>query len=228
MDKADTNLLEVNHLSKIINGKKCLDDVSFTLHAGEILGYLGPNGAGKTTTIRLILGLLNPTKGHIVVNSNSMGVLMDFDCLYKDLTAWDNLMYYDMIYNSKTNRKQRIIYWLKQVGLLEEKNNKIKVFSKGMNKRLALACILIQNPKIIILDEPFLGLDIEWKQKFCEIIKNYNENAGIIVASHDVNEMRKICTKYVMINSKMIFSMNKEISTTFELEQIYLKGLNKE
>lgn len=225
MSDITKNLLEVNHLSKTINGKNCLEDISFSLSAGDILGYLGPNGAGKTTTIRLILGLLNPSEGSIVVNSNSIGVLMDFDCLYKDLTAWDNLMYYDMISNSKFDRKKRIIDCLEEVGLSEEKNSKVKVFSKGMKKRLSLACMLIQRPEIIILDEPFLGLDIEWKQNFCDIIKNYNKDSGIIIASHDVNEMQKICTKYVMINSKMIFSIDKEIPSVLELEQLYLKGL---
>ncbi|QOR36623.1 ABC transporter ATP-binding protein [Clostridium sp. 'deep sea'] len=236
-------------ISKVIKNKKIIKNISFNVNEGEIFGLVGPNGAGKTTLIRLILNLYNLSNGDIWVNGISVSsksflklksdisVLLDSLCLYKDLTAWENIEFFDRIYyNNSTmhDRKKRIQESLKKVGLLDNKNDKIIFFSKGMRQRLALARAFNANAKLLILDEPTIGLDVDGQLMIREqLLQLQKRKTTIIISSHNLNELQKICKRYAFIKdgklkaSGTLTEINNSIlldTNNTDLETIY-KGI---
>ncbi|MCB2362191.1 ABC transporter ATP-binding protein [Clostridium estertheticum] len=203
----DIKLIDV---TKKIGNNVILDGVSLTIKQGETSLIVGKNGAGKTTMIRIILNLYQATSGKVFVNKvdvnsseytvvrNKIGFLMDNIGLFKDLTAWQNLEFFDRIYFPKAphhHRVERITKRLKEVELYNKKDEKITFFSRGMRQRLAIARSLINNPKLLILDEPSRGLDIEGKELLKEYIKRLQkEKCTILINSHDLNDFQHICT----------------------------------
>ncbi|KAF0819315.1 Efflux ABC transporter, ATP-binding protein [Bacillus sp. ZZV12-4809] len=161
-------LVEIQDVTKVINGRTIIDSVSFEVKKGEVFGFLGPNGAGKTTTIRMLVGLISITSGDIKVLGSSIktdfekavshiGAIVENPEMYKFLTGYQNLVHYARM--SKGVTKKKIDETVELVGLADRIHDKVRTYSLGMRQRLGLAQCLLHDPQILILDEPTNGLD---------------------------------------------------------------------
>lgn len=209
-----SEIIRFNNVIKKFDNKTVLEDISFSIEKGDIFGYLGPNGAGKTTSIRMMLGILKPNAGNIEMcgmNSNNakvrekIGFCLDDEGLYPDLTAKENMEFYDRIYNSSKNRKKRISDLLEMFQLEEYKDEQVFEFSKGMKRRLGLAKALLNKPEILILDEPTNGLDPDGQYLIKKIFRNIAKETTIFFSSHNLSEVEDICTKVAIIKKKLLF-----------------------
>lgn len=203
----------ISHLSKKIGNIQILDDISLTVQSGEIFSYLGTNGAGKTTTLRILLNILKPTSGTVTVlgtdvtspgyrsTRKKIGFVLENMGLYEYLTAADNLEFYDRLYNSPEGRQKRINGLLEQVDLSAVKDKPVSTFSFGMKQRLALARALINNPSLLILDEPMKGLDVEGRVMIRNLLLDLKKGGTtIFLNSHDLDEMQRISSRVAVIN----------------------------
>lgn len=198
-------IVEFKDVSKIINKNNCVSNLDFTIYKGDILGYIGPNGAGKTTTIRLMLDLLKPSSGKVIIKTSNIGFVLDVDGLYVQLTAMENLMFFDKIFNDHKNRRGRLDKLLHKVDLYHVKDKKVWEFSKGMKKRLCLARALLQNPDFLIMDEPMNGLDPEGQLLIKNIITEISKaNTTIFLSSHNLSKIQNLCNKIAIINEKIL------------------------
>lgn len=209
------SIIEVKHLTKLYKNGRGIKNVSLTVEKGDILGLLGPNGSGKTTIMKAVSGLIRPDNGEIKIfgldiNENfekimrKTGTLIEAPALYKDLSAYRNLRIHAKMYPGIG--EERISRVLETVHLTEYKNDKAGRFSLGMKQRLGLAIALLTNPKLIILDEPVNGLDIEGVVEVREIIKRLAEQGvTFMISSHMASEIEKTCTKTaVMYGGELI------------------------
>lgn len=201
-------VIEVKNLVKDFGGRRVLNGISFEVEKGEVFGYLGPNGAGKTTTLRIILGLLNPTSGEAMVMGKNLaeddearkkiGVVLENDGLYEDLSAYDNLEYYAQLYDV-SNRKEKIEDLLRFVGLYG-RNERVGFFSKGMRRKLAIARAIINDPEVLFLDEPSAGLDPEAQRMVRNLILELSkEGKTVFLNSHDLDEVQRICDRVAIL-----------------------------
>ncbi len=210
-------VVKTTHLNfSFRNGIKTLDDVNLEVPQGSIYGFLGPNGAGKTTTLRLLLGLLKNQdgklelfgqqfSGHRLDILRRLGSLIEQPSLYLHLTAKENLEIYQLVY--KTGKK-RVNEVLELVGLAQTGRKKARQFSLGMRQRLAIAIALLNQPELLILDEPTNGLDPNGIIETRELIKKLNKeyNTTVIVSSHILNEVEKMATHLGIIHKgRMLF-----------------------
>jgi len=212
--------VEVLDVTKEFNKVSILNGISLKINDGDTSFIVGKNGAGKTTLIRIILNLYKSTSGKVLVDGvdvnsseyvkvkESIGFLNDNIGLFKDFTAWDNIEFFHRIYfpNAKASqRRSDIEKVLKRVDLYSNRNNKITFFSRGMRQRLAIARSIINNPNLLILDEPSRGLDIEGKEMLKDIIEEYQKkNATILINSHDLDDFQDIATKIAFIKKGKI------------------------
>jgi ABC-2 type transport system ATP-binding protein len=207
-------IIETKELSKIYGDVRAVDRLNLTVDEGEIFGLLGPNGAGKTTTIILLLGLSVPTAGtatvigHDIVRESkevrrSVGLLPEAAGYYEDLTAQKNLEYIGQLNDlSKNEYEKRALELLDEVGLSEWKKAKVETFSRGMKQRLGIAQALIKRPKLVIFDEPTIGLDPAGTKEIRDMILKLNREQGltVLMASHLLNEIQLTCTKVGILN----------------------------
>ncbi len=215
------HMIEISGLSKQYGSQKVVNNLNLNIEKGEVFGLLGPNGAGKSTTIRMILGMTEPSSGTVKVNgylSNKnpikvkecVGYLPEDVGFYDKMTAFENLMYTAQLNRiSKANAKKKVIQLLNLVGLYKERNKKAGTFSKGMKQRLGLADVLIKDPKVIILDEPTLGLDPKGMKEFLDLIKQLSEEKGVTVlfSSHHLHQVQHICSRVgLFVNGQLIAS----------------------
>ena len=203
--------IETTHLShQFAPGKNILDDINLQVPTGSIYGFLGPNGAGKTTTLRLILGLLKKQKGEIRIFGQSLdqnrvailrklGSLIETPSLYGHLTAAENLLLLQKIYQCP---KSRIPEVLELVGLPDTANKKVSQFSLGMKQRLSIAVALLNQPELLILDEPTNGLDPNGIIEMRELLKRLNQEQGItiLISSHLLGEIEKLVSHVGIIH----------------------------
>lgn len=209
---SNIKVLELIDVSKEFYNKKAVENISFHINKNDIFGFLGPNGAGKTTTIRMILNLLKQDTGTILINGkkadnrlrNSIGVCLDNEGLYENMTCRQNLEFFDRIYNSKKGRKERIEKLVEKMGLIEDIDKRVAEFSKGMKKRLGIARALINNPEIIILDEPLSGLDPQGQELLKNIIKELSKESTIFFSSHSLSDVQDICNKVGILNTSIV------------------------
>jgi ABC-2 type transport system ATP-binding protein len=164
-------MIQVRSVSKSFGNIKALTDVSFSINKGEIFGILGPNGAGKSTIVNILNTLVRPDKGDVIIDSVNikepgntikllMGIVPQEIALYEELTAYENLMFWGGLYDiPKTVLRENANKTLDIVDLSYRKNDRIKTFSGGMKRRINIACSLLHNPKILVLDEPTVGVD---------------------------------------------------------------------
>ncbi|MEC0241879.1 ABC transporter ATP-binding protein [Paenibacillus dokdonensis] len=208
--QAEDAVLSLRGVSKKIGGKRIVDQLSFNVHEGEVVGLLGPNGAGKTTTIRMIAGLIQMTEGDVFVRGSSIrhewkkairhvGAIIENPEFYPYMTGYDNLKQYqrmnDWISNDRINEVVRL------VGLENAMKKKVKAYSLGMRQRLGIAQALLHEPSVLILDEPTNGLDPAGIREMRDYLKTIarEEGISILVSSHLLLEMEQLCSRVVVI-----------------------------
>jgi ABC-2 type transport system ATP-binding protein len=206
--------ITVNNLTKNYGAQKAVDDISFTVNKGEIVGFLGPNGAGKSTTMKIITGYLTASAGSttvcgITVDENSdetkkkVGYLPEANPLYCDMYVREYLDFITNIHTVK-NKKEKIEEVIKTVGLTVEANKKIGQLSKGYKQRVGLAAALIHDPEVLILDEPTTGLDPNQIIEIRELIKKLGADKTVLFSSHILQEVQAICDRVIIINKGKI------------------------
>lgn len=212
---SDNIVLEIKDLTKKIGNKKIINNVSFNLYKGDILGFIGPNGAGKTTIIKLILGLQKYNSGNIKICGNNLkkeftkaisniGAIIENPDMYTYLSGYENLEIAAKLYKIP---KERIKEVAKLVGLEEKIHDKVKKYSLGMRQRLGIAQAIIHNPKILILDEPTNGLDPEGIKDLKVLLKELasKKEIAIIISSHLLSEIDNLCNRIcILANGKII------------------------
>ena len=214
-------LLKVKNISKKFGKKMILEDISFSINKGEIVGFLGPNGSGKTTTIKTILGLIKPSAGAAYINGleiydnyeecmKKVGAIVEMPEMYKWLSGYDNLKVLSESYGKRIN-KEKIDETLKLVGLEGRGKDKIKNYSLGMKQRLGIAQAIIHDPELIILDEPTNGLDPKGIRELRDTLKQQShvENRGVLVSSHLLSEMELLCDRIIYIKDGKIIDTNQ-------------------
>ncbi|QKX03448.1 ABC transporter ATP-binding protein [Aquimarina sp. TRL1] len=199
-------ILSINNLTKKFGNLTAVDNLSFTIQKGNVYGILGPNGSGKSTTLGIILNVVNKTSGNFTWFDGStsthnalkkVGAIIERPNFYPYMTAAQNL---HLVCKIKGVSSQKIDEKLKIVGLLERKNSKFRTFSLGMKQRLAIASALLNDPEILILDEPTNGLDPQGIHQIREIIKVIaSQGTTILLASHLLDEVEKVCNHVVII-----------------------------
>ena len=205
-------IIEVKNLTKQFKDVTAVNNLSFTVNAGDVYGFLGQNGAGKSTTIRMLLTLLKPTAGYIHIFNKDLnskrkeiltqvGAIIEKPDLYKYLTAWQNLSFFAKISGVKVSAN-KLMEQLEMVGLLERAHSKVKTFSQGMKQRLGIAVALIHDPELIILDEPTNGLDPQGIADVRNLIISLSKNFGktVLVSSHLLTEIELIANRILIID----------------------------
>jgi ABC-2 type transport system ATP-binding protein len=217
-------VIEIDKLVKKFDDFVAIDNISLSIDEGEIYGLLGPNGAGKSTTISTICGLVRPSSGDIKIMGTSIkkhdvnikrkiGLVPQKIAIYEDFTAKENISFFGELYGLRGRElKEAVERALEFVGLKEVKNKKSKEYSGGMLRRLNIACAIVHNPKIIIMDEPTVGIDAQSRNHILDSIKKLNEEGTtIIYTSHYMEEVESICTKIAIIDhGKVIVEGTKD------------------
>ncbi len=214
-------MIKVKNLVKNYGGKKpAVNDVTFSIGKGEIVGLLGPNGAGKTTIMKMITGYLNPSQGEVLVDGintlddpitvkSKIGYLPERSPLYNDMTVYEYLSFVADVRGLVGNEKyQKITEMIVLVNLEKVVARKIKELSNGYKKRVGLASAMIHDPEILILDEPTAGLDPNQIIMFRKILRRLSEQKTIILSTHVLSEIEAICEKVIIINSGKIVADN--------------------
>jgi ABC-2 type transport system ATP-binding protein len=216
-------ILEVLKLNKTFKQADfpSLDGIDFSILRGEKFGIFGPNGAGKTTLISILCGLLEPTFGYVAYNLNNSKISpketqsiigyapQDF-AFYPELSAQHNLMYFGGLYGiDKNSLEEKISYLLHRVGLNHVAKKKVSTYSGGMKRRLNLIIALLNDPKIIFLDEPTVGVDIQSKHAIFEFLNELNTNGTtIIYTSHHLKEAEEFCNRMALLDSGKLIAIN--------------------
>ncbi|MBT2626503.1 ABC transporter ATP-binding protein [Bacillus sp. ISL-32] len=227
------NVMELKNVTKKINGKTIIDNLSFTVQKGEVFGFLGPNGAGKTTTIRMMVGLMKLSQGDVVICNQSItknyaqavkhvGAIVENPELYKFLSGYKNLQQYARMIKGIT--KEKIDEVVELVGLKERIHDKVKTYSLGMRQRLGLAQCLLHDPKVLILDEPTNGLDPAGIREIRDHLKKLTRERGmaVIVSSHLLSEMELMCDRIAIVQKgKLIDIQNVRDEETEEKDTYF-------
>lgn len=239
-------MITVRSISKSFENIEAIKNVSFNIDKGEIFGILGPNGAGKSTIVNILNTLIKPDTGDVIINGvNSkddgdtikliMGVVPQEIALYEELSAYENLMFWGSLYKiPKQELKANVNNKLEVVDLVNRKDDKIKTFSGGMKRRINIACSLLHNPKILVLDEPTVGVDPQNRNHIFEVIERLNkEGMTIIYTTHYMEEAERFCDNIAIIDDGQIIAQGtlnelREISKIKDFERIYTQGANLE
>lgn len=204
--------IEVKNISKKYGTQIALDNISFSIQKGEIVGFLGPNGAGKSTLMKILTTYLKPDSGSAKVNNfdlqtqpkniqQSIGYLPEHNPLYLEMYVREYLDFNAGIYHTNPNRIQEVITL---TGLESHAHKKIEQLSKGYRQRLGLAAALLHQPKVLILDEPTTGLDPNQLVEIRNLIKNIGQNTTILLSTHIMQEVEAICNRVIIINNGKI------------------------
>ncbi|MFJ5790244.1 ABC transporter ATP-binding protein [Lysinibacillus sp. NPDC093197] len=220
--------ITLNAVEKRFHHKQVIAPLSFDIPTGQLIGLLGPSGCGKTTLIKLIMGMLQPDNGTIHVFEYTVphkqllmdiGYMAQSDALYSDLTGAENLHFFAKLYRlSKKERLERVTYAANLVRLTDELNSKVMHYSGGMKRRLSLAIALIQNPKLLILDEPTVGIDPVLKHEIWQELTRLKEqeHKTILVTTHAMDEAER-CDQLAILRNGHILAQG----TPFELKTKY-------
>jgi ABC-2 type transport system ATP-binding protein len=221
------SFLVLENIVKNYATTRALDDVSFTVPSQTIFGMLGPNGAGKTTTIRIITTILAADEGRVLFNdqplsekhSEQMGYMPEERGLYKKMKVWEQLVYLAQLKGmSARDAKRTVFEWMEKFNIRDWWNKKVEELSKGMSQKVQFIATVVHNPKLIILDEPFSGLDPINSNLIKDEIENMRKNgATIIFSTHRMEQVEEICEKIILINKgKVILNGNvKDIRRQF-------------
>ena len=209
--------IEVNNISKSYGAQKALDNISFSIKKGEIVGFLGPNGAGKSTLMKILTTYINADEGSAMVNGHdvitnqkavqlSIGYLPEHNPLYLDLYVREYLAFNAAVYKVAKSRIEEVI---QLTGLTTESHKKIGQLSKGYRQRVGLASALLHNPDVLILDEPTTGLDPNQLIEIRNVIKNAGKDKTIFLSTHIMQEVEAICDRVIIINNGKIVADKK-------------------
>ncbi len=237
-------ILKLNDLTKKYGNKVVVDNVNIEIEEGEIFGLLGPNGAGKSTTMNMVCDLVKLTLGNVEFFGkdfrknrkelvDKLGYIPQDLAIHGNLKAWENVELFTSLYGIKgAELKKRIDESLEYVGLLDRRNDYAKTFSGGMKRRLNIACAIGHHPKLLIFDEPTVGIDPQSRNFILDKIKDSNKNgATVIYTSHYMEEVEAICSRIaIMDNGKVIAigtseelkKMVVEDTSTITLEEVFL------
>ena len=205
-------MIEVKNVTKRYGDFYAVRNINFEIKDGEIVGFLGRNGAGKSTTMNMITGFIEPTEGEIIVDGYSIdenpkkvksqiGYMPEGTPLYYDLTVKEFISYMaDLKLIPRKERKVAVENAIKSTGLEKVQNNLTKNLSRGYKQRVSLAGAIVGNPKILILDEPTVGLDPKQVIEIRELIKSFRKNHTVLISSHILSEISQICEKVVIID----------------------------
>lgn len=243
------NIIEITNLYKKYKNSDefSVNDISLNIDKNEIYGILGPNGAGKTTLISMLSGLIKPTSGQFKINGLSpqkhsskikqiIGIVPQEYALYPTLTAKENLMFFGSLYGLKhRNLHKSIDESLEIMGLSKFADKKVDQFSGGMKRRCNLIAGTLHNPKVLFLDEPTVGVDVQSKKVIIDYLKELNNNGTcIIYTSHHLSEAEEFCTKIAIIDKGKIHAVGTpeelvaQISTAENLEDVFISLTGKE
>lgn len=241
-------MIIINKLSKKYKGAEnfSVSELELNIAEGEIFGLLGPNGAGKTTLISMLSSLLKPTSGTFSIDGltyhknktqlkQSIGIVPQEYALYPTLTAMENLMYFGSMYGiPKVDLKKDILDHLETLGLLQFANKKIKTFSGGMKRRINLIAGILHQPKVLFLDEPTVGVDVQSRNVIIDHLKNLNQKGvTIIYTSHHLNEAEEFCSQVAIIDHGKIVCKGKpkqliaDQKNATHLEDVFLAQTGK-
>lgn len=230
-------ILEIKELNKSFSDKEVLHNVSFSITKGKAMGFLGRNGAGKTTTIRILMGLFNANSGRILLDGkafnpreHSIGYLPEERGLYPKEKVLDQLVYFGSLRGlDKRDAQENGLYWLEKLGVTEYKDKKLETLSKGNQQKVQIAETLICNPDIVVLDEPFSGLDPVNSQILKEVINELiKENKLVVFSSHQMSYVEEFCEEIALIDKgKIVLTGNlREIKREFGKNRITLSGID--
>ena len=223
--------VEVSNVTKSFNRQSIVKDISFDIAPGEIFGLIGPNGAGKTTIIRMLLDIIKPDSGNIRImeggqreeNKDIIGYLPEERGLYRRLTVMDSLLYLGALKNRQS--KKRMLELLEQMEMLQHKDRKLSELSKGMQQKIQLIAAICHDPQLIILDEPFSGLDpVNMKLVKDMIIELGKEGKTLLISTHMMDQVERMCSRIFMMNrgSGVLYGSMGEIKSRFGKNTIFL------
>lgn len=236
-------MILIDRLIKRHNDHVVVNDISLEVKAGEIFGFLGPNGAGKTSTIKMIMGLMKPTSGTITIDGYDiqtdpisakkvLGYIPDRPILYEKLTAWEYMKFIAGIYGiDKKELKERGLKYLGIFELSEWLNELVENFSHGMKQRLNLSAVFMRNPKVLILDEPLIGLDPRGARLFKEMLQaSRNNGMCIFMSTHILEIAEQLCDRLAIIHKGNVIAdgtsdeLRKQATLSESgLEQVFLR-----
>ena len=252
------NILELHNLKKYYATQKAVDDISFNVEEGSIFGLLGPNGAGKTTLLRMITGIIYPDTGSVLLDGKPFDPLNDIQKigympeergLYKKMKIGDHAMYLAQLKGlSKSDALTRIKYWFRRLEMESWWNKKVEDLSKGMSQKLQFVITVLHQPKLIILDEPFSGLDpLNANLIKDEIHELAKQGSSIIFSTHRMEQVEEICNQIVLINlgkkildgtvssikqdfkeNKFSIKLNRSVDTGYSNDLFKIIGQDKE
>ena len=227
-------MIEVKNITKKYGSTTAVDNISFKIDEGEIIGLLGPNGAGKSTTMNMITGYIEPTEGEIVINGydiskktrkakSQIGYMPEGVPLYSDLTVKELVTYMaELKREDRKTRKEKVDKIIEQTGLKDVEKKLTRNLSRGYKQRVSMAGALVGEPKILILDEPTVGLDPKQITEIRELIKELGKTHTVILSSHILSEVSQVCNKVIIINKGKIVA----IDTPENLEKKVSKNNN--
>ena len=213
-------MIEVKHVTKKYGNFIAVDDINFTINNNEVVGFLGPNGAGKSTTMNMITGYIEPTSGKIIVNDydvskdpkkvkRQIGYMPESTPLYNDLTVREFVNYMaDLKYVKRKEKKEKVDKVLQDVGLTSVQKKLIRNLSRGYKQRVSMAGALIGDPKVLILDEPTVGLDPKQITEIRDLIRKLGKNHTVILSSHILSEVSQICERVIIINKGKVLAVD--------------------
>jgi ABC-2 type transport system ATP-binding protein len=227
--------IEAKNLSKTYGKQSAVHDLNFRLEEGQIVGFLGPNGAGKSTTLKMLLGLLKPSKGSVIIDGldpqdqaielkKQIGYLAENNPLYPEMYVREFLAFIGNIHqiDHLESRIQEVIEW---VGLQKEAHKKIQELSKGYQQRVGIAMAILHNPKILILDEPTSGLDPNQRDEIRDLIKSLQKNRIILFSSHILSEAEAICDRVLLIHQGKLVN-DSPMKDIKDLEKFFKEKTN--
>ena len=229
-------MLQVKNIVKYYGNYKAVDNLSFEVKDGEIFGLLGENGAGKTTTFRIIMGLLEATKGEVLLDgkhinysvTDKIGFVTEERSLLTKMTVKEQLIFYGVLKGMRERKiEQEIKYWLKEFQIESYENRKIKELSKGNQQKIQFISAVLHHPKLLILDEPFTGLDpinVELMKK--AIYKLQKEGCSIIFSSHQMEHIENFCEKLIILvkGKPVVDGYVKDIKKEYKKKNIMIRG----
>ncbi|WP_372769455.1 gliding motility-associated ABC transporter ATP-binding subunit GldA [Lutibacter sp.] len=220
--------IEVKNITKLYGTQKALNNVSFSIEKGEIVGFLGPNGAGKSTMMKIITGYINASEGEVFVNKfdvsthkieaqKHLGYLPENNPLYLDMYVKEYLQFNASVHKISKDEIEKVIV---KVGLTSEAHKKINQLSKGYRQRVGLAAALLHNPEVLILDEPTTGLDPNQLAEIRSLIKEVGKDKTVLFSTHILQEVEAVCDRVILIHNGQIIADKKLKELTEDKEQV--------